>query len=242
VINDWRRWHKAHSGPGIAACYIPRADISEWRVNLLAGPYSKRRKLALEGKLYLTPLVVVMAATFALSYLSSMQFDMVSGFAQVGEIAAYGINHVPAIAKSLAFSPYPEKCGFVMTVQWFLFWVYAVVLFVGYFPMAPTIRVAIRRRMATKPTSHMFLRGVGFLAFAVAYILGDFSVIHFPTFFNGGMIAAEIIHSIWSIAAMIEDPVWMPFIAWLAPLATAIIYWGTLYALVNFKLLVEQDD
>ena len=212
------------------------------RMNLMIGSYSKRRKLALEGSVYLIPIVVVAAVTFALSYLSSMLFDSVSGVAVVGEIGAYGTNHVPAISKSLALSTYPKKCSFVMTIQWFLFWVYTILLFVGYFPMAPTMRVAIRRRMAMKPTSHMFLRGVGFLAFAVAYILGDFSMIHFPTFFNGGLIAADNIHSIWSIAGMIEDPVSMPFIAWFAAFASAFIYWGAFYVLANFKLLVEQDD
>ena len=93
-----------------------------------------------------------------------------------------------------------------------------------------------------KPARHMFLRGVGFLTFAVAYILGDFSIIHFPTFFNGGLIAAGNIHSIWSIADMIEGPVSMPFIAWFAAFASAFIYWGAFYVLANFKLLVEQDD
>ena len=208
----------------------------------MIGSYSKRRKLALEGKVYLTPIVVAAAATFALSYLSSMLFELVSGVALVGEMGAFGANHVPAIAKSLAFSPHPEKCSFVMTIQWLLFCAYTILLFVGYFPVAPTIRVAIRRRLAMKSTRHMFLRGVGFLAFAVAYMLGDFSIIHFPTFFNGGLIAADNIHSIWSIAGMIEDPVSMPFIAWFAAFASAFIYWGAFYVLANFKLLVEQDD
>ncbi|MFC4526329.1 hypothetical protein ISN76_19110 [Dyella halodurans] len=211
-------------------------------MSLMIGPYAKRRKLALKGKMNLGPIAITAIVTLAISYLSSIFFDVVAGSTLASEIGAYGVNHVPAIWKSVGISPYPEKCSFVMTIQWLLFLLYAALLFIGYWPVAPTIRVAIRRSASLRPVPHAFLRLAVFLIVAFAFILGDFSVIHFPTFFNGDMITDDSSHSVLSLSRLIANSSTMPLISWFVVFASVFIYWGAFYVLVNFKLLVGQDD
>lgn len=201
---------------------------------LMFGSYASRRKAALSGKVNLVPLQGILAMTFFLSYVTAASFDHLSGLEIVRAIGNFGWNHLPAVMKSVEVSPTPEECAFVMTVQWCLLPLYAAVLFIGYFPFSRTIKVAFDRSSRKRPDDQWaLLKLVGAMAFIVACILGDLSVISFPTLYNGGLIVKGSDHI--SMAALISNELTMPFISWFSVVATALIYWLPFVVVANYK-------
>ncbi|ULU25298.1 hypothetical protein DYST_02224 [Dyella terrae] len=78
-----------------------------------------------------------------------------------------------------------------------------------------------------------FLKLVAAAAFIVATILGDLSIINFPTMFNGGLIAKDSSH--FGVAALVSSRVTLPFISWFAVVLTALIYWLPFVLVANYK-------
>jgi len=206
-------------------------------IDLMIGSYASRRALALRGKVNLVPLISMLATGLVLSYLTSIFFDSVAAFNVTHDITNFGLRYIPAIASARAISPDPDRCSFVFTIQWFLAVPYAWVWLVGYCPFSRTIRVAAHR--APKPT-YASLRGLGFMAFAIAWVSGDLTITSFPTFFHGGFITSDM--HIGYVDRLFINGLTMPWISWFEPVSTVIIYWCIAYAIANYLTLFDLDD
>ena len=198
------------------------------------GSYEARRKAALAGKINLVPLQTTFAVALILSYLARALFDNMSDLAITRIINDFGLAHIPAVTRAANVCPTPGSCVFVMTTQWCLLPLYLGLLFVGYFPFSRTFRVGMDRSGRKRPSDNLaFLKLAAAVAFIVATILGDLSIIKFPTMFNGGLIVKDSGHI--GMAALISSPLTLPFISWFAVVLTALIYWLPFVFAANYK-------
>jgi len=204
-------------------------------ISLIFGKTAERKKLALQGKVDFRPLYFIMATFLVISYLSSFCYTYISGILFSNEVIDLGMRHVPAIAIASGISNNPDACRFTMSTQWILSIFYIFTLIVGYFPFMAVMKVAAHRASQIKPVSHMSLRGLGFCLFGFAYILGDFGVTRFPTFFNGIYFSGK--HPLALFVYIINSPLFMPLFSWLSAFVTIMFYWMCLYVIANYSII-----
>ncbi|MFA6231880.1 MAG: hypothetical protein WC617_17180 [Rhodanobacter sp.] len=143
---------------------------------------------------------------------------------------------MPEVSKGMTLANDPEKCGFVLTVQWLLLIFYLYVFFVMYFPFSKIMRVTVHKWYSLHPRQPFSnARGLGALVSAILIILGDFGVIGVPTPYNGGLFyhvsGADLVLSI------VNSPVLFPIFAWFTVIFQVVIYWSVLYIIANYRLV-----
>jgi hypothetical protein len=197
--------------------------------------------MALEGKIDLLPLRVAMAATMVISYISSFFFSGISKIGLVKDINWLGSTCVPSIRSAMEISSDPSQCAFVMTIQWFFVIFYGWLFFVYYWPFSTAVRVATKKWYATNalPSSNG-TRCILFLFFGLASIFGDFGLLRFPTFLNGGIFAIDSGHFVTQ--KLVNSQLILPAFSWFSVLAYVIIYWFCTFIIANRSVLFDQKN
>jgi hypothetical protein len=210
-------------------------------ISLIYGTTSERRKLALRGKVDFRPLLFIMSTFLIISYLSTFYFTFISGTLFSKEVIYFGMLHVPAVAIASDVSNHPDAFRFTMSIQWLASIVYILILFTVYCPFTLIMRVAAHKSALIKPVSYISLRGLGFILFALAYILGDLGITRFPTFFNGVYFSGG--HPLDLFVHIINSGLFMPFFSWLSAFGTIMFYWMCLYTIANLSIIfqIEQE-
>jgi hypothetical protein len=193
--------------------------------------------LALRGQVSLTPLLGTMASVLCVAYLSYALYSVLPGdFTNLSWIAGL----VPEIPAFSGISKEPGQCSFVFSVQWVASLAYLIVLFGRYCPLSSTIKVASRRQRAAMPKIGFFgLKTLVLLIFILASIMGDVGVWHFPTLFNGEMVANR--EPLRFFVAIIRSPVYMPLFAWFSVFYTVLFYYLIFAMLVNWRVYFGED-
>lgn len=138
-----------------------------------------------------------------------------------------GINGVAQSSES------PTAVVLIMGYQWvFLPW-YAAVWFIMVNPLNKATRTAMEAKAASLRPGQRILFVAGFL-YLVAYVLGDFGVISFPTFFN-----ARWAYPL-STASLFLHPIYrsrgaLMLYAWISPMCEAGLWFMLCNAIVNFR-------
>lgn len=205
-------------------------------LSLIFGNKTERQKLALQGKVSFRPLYFIMVTLLIVSYLSSFFYSYISGRSFSNEVIDLGMRYVPAVAIASSISNNPDVCRFTMSTQWVLSIFYMVTLIIGYCPFTAVMKVAAHRASLIKPVSYMSLRGLGFVLFGSAYILGDFGVTRFPTLFNGVYFSGE--HPLALFLHIVNSPLFMPLFSWISAFVTVMFYWMCLYVIANYNFIL----
>lgn len=208
-------------------------------MSIFFGSSSKVRRMALEGKINLLPLRISMAATMAASYVSYLCFPDLSKIGIVKDIDFLGATYIPSIRSAMEISADPSRCAFVMTIQWFFVLLYGWFFFVFYFPFSKNMRVATKKwYMVNALPSASGIRCILFLLFGVASAFGDFGLLRFPTFFNGGIFSFDSDHFITQ--KLVNSPLILPAFSWFSVLAYVVIYWLCIFIIANRSILFDQ--
>lgn len=208
-------------------------------MNILFGSSSKERKMALEGKIKLLPLRIAAAAALATSYISSLLFHGISSNFVVQKVGWFGVTYIPAVRGAVEISADPLWCAFVMTIQWIFIVLYVWLFFVFFFPFSPTMRDATKSWYVSNPLpSGSGLRSILFLLFGASSIFGDFGILKFPTFLNGGIFSLDSDHFITQ--KLINSQLMLPVFSWFSVLAYVVIYWMCIFIIANRSVLFDQ--
>lgn len=151
-----------------------------------------------------------------LLYLPNRIADLVSGI--------YGI------ARS---SGHPEIVLLIMGYQWvFLPW-YAAVWLIIINPFNKTVRIAIETKAASMRPGQRILFVIVVL-YLIAYVLGDFGVISFPTFVNAHW-AYPLSRATPVLRPIYSSRVALMLYAWLSPICEAGLWYMLCNAIVNIR-------
>lgn len=207
----------------------------------LFGLSSKKRRMALEGKIDLLPLRIAMAATLLIGYISSLFFSDISKIGLVKDINWIGSTYIPSIRSAMEISTDPLKCAFVMTIQWFFVLLYSWFFFIFYCPFSTTVRVATKKWYITNMLpSGSGMRCILFLLFGLASIFGDFGLLKFPTFFNGEIFSLDSGHFVTQ--KLVNSQLILPAFSWFSVLAYVVIYWLCIFIIANHSVLFDQKN
>jgi hypothetical protein len=191
-------------------------------MRVLIGYSAARRRLALQGRVAPTPLLVLMATGLVLSYVTSFSFVWMTSPPLTDWVVKLGTKYLPVIGKASTIASDPRRCSYVMTIQWMISFVYALIMFTFYCPFSRIMKVAAhvryRMRLSTKPAlSHVVI----FICFMMLWFGGDTGLLGFPTFLNGKLLVPATPLAV----SLITSQVLMPFYSWFVALAEIILYW-----------------
>ncbi|MBM7131312.1 hypothetical protein [Dyella mobilis] len=178
--------------------------------------------MALQGRLSLNPLRVLLVAGLFFSYVTSFIFVHVANPPLERWIISFGESHLPVIEAVSSIATNADHCSYVMTIQWMVSIFYALVMIVLYCPFSTNVKIAtrvrLRRHLAAMPSLG---RAVIFVCFVILWFCGDLGLIGFPTFLNGKLLVSTTPQVTW----MIKCQIFMPFFAWFVVIAEIMIYW-----------------
>jgi hypothetical protein len=198
---------------------------------MLIGNYADRRRLALQGRVARTPLLTLMGAGLALSYVTNLSFGRMTPPPLADWIIKLGTEWLPVIERASTIAEEPRRCGYVMTIQWMISIIYALFMFIFYCPFSPLMKVATRVRyrvhLSTRPRPS---RAIIFICFMVLWFGGDTGLLGFPTFLNGKFLVPPTPLAM----AIIRSQILMPLYSWFVALAEVMLYWIFLNLLSNY--------
>lgn len=143
---------------------------------------------------------------------------------------------IPSVDIVAARSADPSLAAAVYGLQWLLAPLYLIVLFMMP-PWSARSRAAVRYAASIRKFSlanKIFY--VVILAFLVAYYLGDFRAIPFPTFLNGGLAPGNDPN--WWLAGIYRSSVALGIYGAIIVLAECFFFWGMFLLACSFDICV----
>ncbi|RDI96776.1 hypothetical protein DVT68_20185 [Dyella solisilvae] len=202
--------------------------------------YFEERKLALAGRINLKPMYAAMLINLVLAFLSYIFYDRLADGSFASAAIHLGQSLSPSVSRMPAITTHPDRCAFVLSIQWVASISLIVLLLTKYWPFSKVMRVAVRtwyKQPEDRLPSHRNLRVFGFMLFVLACAAGDTGLWTFPTLYNGLFFADS--EPLRAFVAMVNSPVYLPFLAWFSVLATVMTYWGAIFLVANWWTIVE---
>jgi hypothetical protein len=140
------------------------------------------------------------------------------------------VSGIDGIAQS---SEHPKVVVLIMGYQWaFLPW-YAAVWFTTINPLKKTVRTAMEAKAASMRPGQRILFVIAVLCL-IAYVLGDFGVISFPTFVNARW-AYPLSGASLVLRPIYSSRVALMLYAWISPICEAGLWYMLCNAIVNIR-------
>lgn len=202
--------------------------------------YIEDRKLALAGRINLRPLYAALLLNLVLAYITYALYGRLADAPFVETITRIGQFLSPSVSKLPTISVHPNRCAFVLSIQWIASVLYIGLLLTKYWPFSRIMKVAVhtwyKQPEDRLPTNRNF-KVFALMLFVLACAAGDTGVAKFPTLYNGQLLAGE--EPLRAFVAMVNSPVQFPLLAWFTALATVMIYWCAVYVVANWWTVVE---
>mgnify|MGYP006951111003 CR=1 FL=1 len=195
----------------------------------------------LKGKISLSALYVLMTVALIMSYIAYLFFPIISNISIARDVNFFGETYIPSVRGAMEISLDPTRCDFVMTIQWLFSILYIWIFFIYYNQFSKKTRIATKNWYMVNPLpSASNFRCVIFLLFGLASIFGDFGLLDFPTFFNGGIFLLDSNHFITQ--RLINSSLMLPVFSWFSVLAYIIIYWLCVFIIANRSIFFGQNE
>jgi hypothetical protein len=179
----------------------------------------------------LRPLLLCMAASAVVAVCASFVPVARHGAATVIENILWLVPSVERISRE---TPDPEISEIILLSQWLFAPAYALIWFYCLAPWSPRMRqVAMRKSQTLTPVQRAAGLPIAILFF-VAWLLGDFGIIHFPTFYNGEFLY-PLDHAVPQLRIIHTSRIAMAIYAWIGPLAEVWVIWMLCLFVVNAK-------
>jgi hypothetical protein len=209
-------------------------------MNSLLGYLSRNQKNSVNQKVNLSTMYCVMLATIVVSYFSYMIFPYVYNDWVVKAVKLIGMSCVPAIRSAMAISFDPDRCAFVMSVQWLFLFIYIWLFLIFYCPFSKVVKIATKNWYIANPLPPSgSVRCILYLMIVLACICGDFGLLKFPTFYNGILFSLDSDNFLNN--KIINSSVILPLFSWFSVFAYALIYWLAIFIIANRTSLFENQ-
>lgn len=200
----------------------------------------EERKLALAGRINLRPLYATMAINLILAFLSYGLFNRLAEGPSAATIIHLGQHLSPSVSRVPIVSTDPDRCAFVLSVQWIASLSFIVLLLTKYWPFSKIMRVAVHswyKQPEDRLPQNRNFKLFGFALFVLGCAAGDTGIWAFPTLYNGLLLAGS--EPMRAFIAMVNSPLCLPFLAWFSALGTVMTYWCAIFLVANWWTVVE---
>lgn len=193
----------------------------------------------------LRPILIVMAIAAILAIITGFFLsDEIINTNGLQVFSGYIAEIFPCVSVVANHSINPARAALIWSVQWLFFPIYLFVWLIALKPWSAVMKIAVVKQVATLSRGHclMVIPGIMILS---AFILSDFGLINFLSFFRGDIFetSRQTINKLPTVLSLpYISNIGMVFYAWLIPLCNAIIYWLFLFFFVNFKFYIRTRN
>ena len=192
----------------------------------------------------LKPLLTVMivASLFAILFGILLPSSAISihGVKAIASVVTSFVPCVSVIANSARDS---ARAEITWSVQWLFAPAYLIVLIWSGNPWGIAMRTSIiktcKERANSRCNPWTVILGISCL---FAFILSDFGVINFVSFFKGDIFKGDPLELPILLRVPFESNIGMALYGWFVPLGVAMFYWLFLLLIVNFKLYLKKQN
>jgi hypothetical protein len=148
---------------------------------------------------------------------------------------------VPSVGRISQQMRNPESGEIILLPQWLFVPAYTFIWFYFLAPWSPRMREsALLKSRTLTPAKRAIGLPVAIL-FLVVWLLGDFGLIDFPTFYNGEFLYPPS-HAVPQLSLIYASSIALAIYAWVGPLAEVCVAWLLCVIVLNAKIYFSPDS